>query len=180
MTARRVFLSLLASIVVHALAVSMIGRAQFEARENKEAVIMVELQEGLPDPVATKALSSVVDARPALVKPTASNPTGLSLRPKKLTSYRRYLLRVKARIEHFWNYPPEALQGRPDAITTIRFVIGDSGSLLNRLIETSSGSDHLDRIALDAVQKAAPFEKIPADLNLPQLQVVARFQYTGR
>jgi len=177
MTARRLFLSIFASLAAHALVVSLIGMAPITAKENKEAVIMVELQEEPNKAVPAKTLSSVVDDQPVTGTQTASKAGGLLLQSQKLTTYRSYLAKVKARIERFWNFHPAAIQGRPDAVTVIRFVIDASGSLLHRVVETSSGSDHLDRLSLEAVQNAAPFEAIPADLRLPKLQVVARFKY---
>jgi TonB family protein len=59
----------------------------------------------------------------------------------------------------------------------VKFSIGESGEITANQIIESSGSDYLDEGALDVVRSAAPYDPLPSEFNISQLNVVARFQY---
>jgi protein TonB len=74
-------------------------------------------------------------------------------------------------------YPQAAFDREEEGIAVIRFSIGEGGDLTASRILESSGHNFLDQGALDVVRSAAPFDPLPREFNISQLNVIARFQY---
>ena len=90
-----------------------------------------------------------------------------------------YLAAVRARIEAAKHYPFAAEQRRIQGVVTVNFRLSpDGGLLIEPTISTSSGFSILDRAALQAVQRAAPFPRFPgpaADMPAGPLSVELKF-----
>jgi TonB family protein len=62
----------------------------------------------------------------------------------------------------------------------LQFTIAPSGRLLDRAVIQSSGIPELDRAALAALERSAPFRPIPADLGSGPLSFTIPFQFRIR
>jgi periplasmic protein TonB len=62
----------------------------------------------------------------------------------------------------------------------LQFTIAPSGRLLDRAVIQSSGIAELDRAALAALERSAPFRPIPADLSSGPLSFTIPFQFRIR
>ncbi|MDI6726006.1 MAG: TonB family protein [Smithellaceae bacterium] len=180
MTGRRLILSVLISIFLHALVVSLLGMVQVRPAGKMDSVLIVDLMETPGEVKDHESGTTEKNSGPPPRKVREGEATGLSIKQKiGQTSYRTYIRQVKEKILLRWNHPPEVQQGKLRGITVIRFMINRSGNLIKTSVERSSGSDHLDRHSLRAVEESAPYGAMPADLDLATLQVVARFRYTN-
>lgn len=79
--------------------------------------------------------------------------------------YARYFEDWRARVEKIGNenYPPEA-RGRYYGALRLTVAIRKDGSVLDAILEKSSGSPVLDRAARRIVMQAAPFAPFPPDI----------------
>ena len=75
-----------------------------------------------------------------------------------------YLEMVRLRIERHKKYPHAARVRQIEGRVTVRFVIRPEGDIRSAEVVKTSGNRVLDRAALMAVKKAAPFPKAPAHL----------------
>jgi len=91
--------------------------------------------------------------------------------------YISYLKKIKRKIEVIWIYPQAALELEEEGTATVKFSISENGAILASGIVESSGSNYLDQGALDVVRSAAPYDPLPQEFQLSQLNIVARFQY---
>ncbi|MBU2551856.1 MAG: TonB family protein [Proteobacteria bacterium] len=98
----------------------------------------------------------------------------------KAPQYVSYLGQVKARIKQYWIFPPAARQKQEAGQLTAFFTLDRGGSLLQVLVEKSSGRPHLDQAALEAVRRAAPYPEFPRHINLDRLNIRAHFDYRIR
>jgi TonB family protein len=74
----------------------------------------------------------------------------------------KYVIRMKEKIKHVWQKPIEY----SDRIKVL-FEIDRNGTISHLKIATSSGQEHLDKKALQAVKQAAPFESVPTLIETP-------------
>lgn len=174
MTRRRLLIAVLISFLSHALAFSLFGTITQGMKEEKNiSSIMVELI------VKPNELALEIDVRtltqPSPPEKTLPKASDVLLDKDELADYQHYVRRIRARIEEHWRTQPDVQPVMGNRVTTIRFVIDRSGKLLENALKISSGSAALDLIALKTIEKAAPFEKIPLDLGLPRLEVIASF-----
>jgi len=72
---------------------------------------------------------------------------------------------VRGRIASARHYPPEGRSQGHEGRPVVSFLLGGGGELLELALLTSSGHTTLDRAALAAVERAAPFPGIPALLG---------------
>jgi len=86
-----------------------------------------------------------------------------------------YFLKVKKAIEDHWSYPTEAARKGQSGQLALEFVIHKDGHVLVELVR-SSGTDILDRYAVNAVKLSAPFPRLPAPLG-ESLRISASFTY---
>jgi protein TonB len=91
--------------------------------------------------------------------------------------YSSYLKRIKKKIEDIWIYPKAAFDREEEGVAVVKFSIGEGGDITSSSILESSGHNYLDEGALDVVRSAAPYDPLPREFNISQLNVVARFQY---
>jgi len=90
--------------------------------------------------------------------------------------YISYFAGIKRKIELVWGYPPAAAGVEGDVIAD--FVIGRSGRLESVTLVRGSGSRLLDDEALGAIRKASPYDPIPTEYKIANLQIRAHFIYT--
>ena len=71
--------------------------------------------------------------------------------------YRPYLIGVKRRIWERWSTPVMPKNSAPKGVLLVEFTLARSGRLSSSGVRETSGFPALDRAALDAVVRAAPF-----------------------
>jgi len=87
-----------------------------------------------------------------------------------------YFAGIKRKIELVWGYPAAADGIEGDVI--VDFVIGRGGRLDAINLVQGSGHKMLDDEALGAIRKASPYDPIPSEYKIPNLQIRAHFIYT--
>jgi protein TonB len=90
--------------------------------------------------------------------------------------YISYFAGIKRKIELVWGYPSAAAGIEGDVI--VDFVIGRSGRLDAVNLVRGSGHKVLDDEALGAIRKASPYDPIPSEYKIANLQIRAHFVYT--
>ncbi len=116
------------------------------------------------DPVAT-----VWEEAPGTM-PISVAPAPAPIKPETGLDEKHYTDRIKQRIEAAKKYPQRARRRSIEGVVKVLFTIGGRGELISISISSSSGSRILDRSAIKAVQKAAPFDAPPSGsitLELP-------------
>jgi len=172
------FAALVLSLVSHALVLSMPIMGYKAAAVQKEKTLTVRLSE--PPPPEPEVNETAAEKNPPSPEKEASSTPSMEQTVNLDTPdrrYRDYLLNVRRRIENRWSYPQGALQKREEGVTTIKFTIAAGGSLSGQEIITSSGSPQLDEHTLAVVRAAAPYDRLPGDLRLARLHIVATFHY---
>lgn len=71
-------------------------------------------------------------------------------------------------------------RSRASGLVVVRFEVGQTGALLSRQVEKSSGSRVLDDAAMAALDKAAPFPPIPPDTGKQSLVLSVPFEFIQR
>ncbi len=84
---------------------------------------------------------------------------------------RDYLNSIRLRIENKKRYPSEARKKQVEGKATVRFIITREGELKELKISRSARNIYLDRAAIEAVKKAAPFPSPPLTLFPAPLQI---------
>jgi protein TonB len=98
----------------------------------------------------------------------AETPTGSD--DGAMTQYYK-LISEKVRAEAFKRYERISRRSKVQGVVEIEFTIGRDGEMVSADIVMSSGSRILDRTALDAVKKVAPFAKPPKGSIVIQLPI---------
>lgn len=122
--------------------------------------------EDAPAPVMTELPSPIRETTAA----AASDAPALSA--ARLANARDYAAIVWKRI---MRHKPE--QARFLGNVTVRFVIAQDGGLTETAVMQSGGTDALDRSALEAVHKAAPFPPPPQDSGPAPVAFTIQFQF---
>lgn len=124
------------------------------------------------------------DATPVASRPTT---TQTQTQPQTATASggskhaASYAARVRAHIESFKIYPPQARRRHQTGMVGLIFTIDRQGRVLSAQVTTSSGNPVLDQAALDMLFAAQPVPKPPSDLPGESLRMttVAEFGLTG-
>ena len=90
--------------------------------------------------------------------------------------YISYFAGIKRKIELVWGYPAAAAGIEGEVI--VDFMIGRSGRLDAVNLVRGSGHKMLDDEAIGAIRKASPYDPIPSEYKIPNLQIRAHFVYT--
>jgi protein TonB len=93
--------------------------------------------------------------------------------------YISYFASIKRKIELVWQYPYEAAIAGIQGDLMIDFVIGRNGRLESLHLIRSSGHKILDDEAIRSIRTAAPFDPIPAQYDIPRLEIRGQFVYTN-
>ncbi|MEW6719670.1 MAG: TonB family protein [Thermodesulfobacteriota bacterium] len=91
--------------------------------------------------------------------------------------YISYFASIKRKIELVWQYPYDAAAAGIQGDLLIDFVIGRDGKLESAEMIRGSGHKVLDDEAMRSIRKAAPFDPIPKEYDIPNLQIRGRFVY---
>lgn len=175
--------AILISLASHVLVLSMpvIGEKPSPLPRNG-GLLTVHLTEPTPAPQEKD-----IKKEPVTVKkqptPTPAATTETDVKEDTIdlgsqdSRYRSYLLKIRKRIENQWKYPQAALQKKEKGTATIKFSIDKTGTLSAQGIVSSSGSQVLDDNTLAVIRAAAPYDRLPSDLGLSKLNIVAVFHY---
>jgi TonB family protein len=91
--------------------------------------------------------------------------------------YISYFASIKRKIELVWQYPFDAAAAGVEGELLIDFVIGRNGKLESAELVRGSGHKLLDDEAMRSIRKASPFDPIPNEYKIPNLQIRGRFVY---
>jgi TonB family protein len=180
MTSKKILIiSILISLASHVAMLCATGFIDFRGKARKDDVLIVTLKE----PAAAKDKITQEEAE----KPVHQVEEQVNSRRVKREEtvdlgsidikYSSYLKRIKKKIEDIWIYPQAAFDREEEGVTVVKFSIGEGGDITSSRILESSGHNYLDEGALDVVRSAAPYDPLPREFNISQLNVVARFQY---
>ena len=178
---RGFLIALLVSFASHALVLSMpvIGNRIMPPPSRPERPMTVELAEPLPPEPEVREAAAAIEPSGAGAK--AARTAAPEEQTVNLESpdrrYRSYLQKVRQRIENRWSYPETALKKGEQGIATVKFTIENRGVLSGQDVLTSSGSSVLDEHSLAVVRAAAPYDRLPPELSLARLHIVASFHY---
>ena len=89
----------------------------------------------------------------------------------------RYQDMVKRKIEEVREYPIWARRQKVEGEVYLRFIVLKCGSASGIKIVNSSGSEVLDRDAVDTIKRAEPFPAIPEKINVSQIQMELTIVY---
>ena len=179
MTSKKILIiSILISLTSHIAMLYVTGFIDFGGKARKDDVLIVNLKE--PAAIKEKITEEEkadkpvhkVEQQDRRVKREETVDLG-SIDIK----YSSYLKRIKKRIEDIWIYPQAAFELEEEGTAVVKFSIGEGGDITSSRIIESSGSNYLDQGALDVVRSAGPFDPLPHEFNISQLNIVARFQY---
>jgi protein TonB len=90
--------------------------------------------------------------------------------------YISYFAGIKRKIELVWGYPSAAAGAEGDVV--VDFIIGRNGRLESVNLIRGSGNRYLDDEALGSIRKASPYDPIPSEYKIANLQIRAHFIYT--
>jgi len=171
--------AILISLASHVLVLSMpvIGEKP-SPRPRDGSLLTVHLTEPVPAPQEKEDQKEPVTVKkqPAATPKTVAGEDTVNLGSED-GRYRFYLLKIRKRIENNWKYPQTALQKKEKGTTTVRFSIDKNGDLSSQDVVSSSGSQLLDEYTLSIIRAAAPYDRLPGDLGLSKLHIVAVFHY---
>ncbi len=85
--------------------------------------------------------------------------------------------RLRSGIYRVWNYPVKSKERGEDGYCLIRMSFNLDGSVKDVELVESSGFPRLDREAVAAVYKGAPYGKLPDAYKKEDLSILAFFQY---
>ena len=91
--------------------------------------------------------------------------------------YISYFAGIKRKIELVWQYPYDAQVAGIQGDLVVNFVIGPTGRLESVTLIDGSGHKVLDEEAMRAIRAAAPFDPIPSQYKVPNLQIRGHFVY---
>jgi TonB family protein len=180
-TKKILLLSILISLASHMAVLALTGLINMQGKSPGEDVMTVQLkeyQEDIAQPTETKGKN-----KPATQPAQESDNHGKRIKEETVdlgsidVKYTPYLKKIKEKIETIWTYPKSAYRKEEEGITVIKFSINKKGSLVSSGILTSSGSIFLDQGTIDVVRSAAPYDPLPPEFDLSQLNIVATFHY---
>ncbi|HLA28366.1 MAG TPA: energy transducer TonB [Syntrophales bacterium] len=180
-----IILSVVISLIGHALLISAAGLVDIRLRkEKKESIITVNMEE-ISAPkyrandknrhtVVPLSLATEIETGDELSE-NWENTVELDSPDKE---YAAYLKKIKRKIENIWSYPRQAFEREKEGTSTVKFSLDKSGKLLASRVIKSSGYDLLDKETISAIRAAAPYESFPPDINFSRLHILATFHYS--
>ncbi|MBN1928377.1 MAG: energy transducer TonB [Chlorobiaceae bacterium] len=111
-------------------------------------------------PVPATVTTTSQDAPPSCIRqelPAAESASAGTPQAAPAPQSGNYLSIVRSRIEAKKHYPPFARNLQQEGTVTVNVVIGADGAVVSTSLVKSSGFATLDKAALAAVRKAAPF-----------------------
>ena len=180
MSKKILIISILISFTSHVFVLYLSGFADWRGKSRKEDILTISLKEPMAD--MDKKLEEKKEAKPYHKNDENANNHRMKREDtvdlgSADVKYVPYLKKIKKKIEVIWIYPQAALELEEEGTAIVKFSISESGAILASGIVESSGSNYLDQGALDVVRSAAPYDPLPREFQLSQLNIVARFQY---
>jgi len=180
MSKKILIISILISLTSHVLVLYLSGFADLGGNAHKEDVLTISLKEPKEDTEKNQEGKKVnkpyYQAEDNVNKHNIKKEDTVDLGSLDV-KYMPYLKKIKRKIEVIWIYPQAALELEEQGTAVVTFSISENGAILASEIVESSGSNYLDQGALDVVRSAAPYDPLPREFQLSQLNIVARFQY---
>ncbi|MBA2126517.1 energy transducer TonB [Hyphomicrobium methylovorum] len=87
-----------------------------------------------------------------------------------------YMGKINAKVQRAKVNPRSQQTGR----VLLRFTVATDGSLVSKQVESSSGYQVLDDAALAAIERAAPFPAVPAEVGLKPMTFTQVFRFIVR
>jgi len=168
---------LAASVLGHAAVLAALAGAGSLAPPGATAdppVVAVRRVADLPAPAGPRLLLEQLGAEPAASAPDEGGAVALDSADP---GFRPYLLGVKRRIRERWGEPATTRAAAARGSLLVEFTLTRSGRLAETSVRETSGLPELDRAALDALARSAPFEPLPASIAGGSLRIRARFVY---
>jgi protein TonB len=91
--------------------------------------------------------------------------------------YQDYFNRIREKIRSKWTYPREAGDRGIQGELLLEFHIAKDGRLALLVLHSSSGTEILDRFAMNAVRLADPFPPVPDDIGKRGIPITVLFRY---
>lgn len=147
-----------------------------------------------PTPIARRML-------PTRSRPVVTRPAGLSPKPSRWASIERIErirpvlaptlgsratadaaveLAIGDWLKRYQRYPRAARRAGLEGIAQVRFVIDRSGTLRERELVASSGHAVLDRAALELLERAAPYPRLPGRIAVELIELTLPVEYRLR
>lgn len=88
-----------------------------------------------------------------------------------------FFKRFRDNIYNVWNYPPRSAERGEKGVCLLKITINRDGSVASVEAVDKSGFATLDREAIAAVYRGAPYGALPASYSGDDLQIMAYFEY---
>jgi protein TonB len=142
-----------------------------------QSLVVASAQTGQSEskPATSPAAKPAAPSHPAPAQtntqPQTTAPSGGS---KHAASY---AAKVRAHIESFKVYPPQARRRHQTGVVAFTFTIDRQGRVLSAQVTKSSGSPALDQAALNMLNSAQPLPKPPSDLSGETLRMTSSAEF---
>lgn len=184
MIPKRLFIvTIVISLALHVLLIALTGFTGFSTAMPKKGDIFRVHLEKSPQPAEDEAMGEK-PAPPGDEPSPQSEPargTGQREDTVHLDStdprYNTYLMQLRERIESHWSYPFTSYLMKEEGTAIVKFAITEEGGLIRPHILESSGYTSLDAESVRAVSSSAPLPRLPENLNLSRLHIIAAFTY---
>ena len=117
-----------------------------------------------------------VVAQPDQVVIVTEHSSGQEKKGGEATAVGLYLGKVNAQVQRSKVNP----RSRRTGTVVVKFTVGTDGGLLGRDVMSSSGVEVLDRAAISALDRAAPFPPIPPDVSGGPMTFTQSFRFVVR
>jgi TonB family protein len=104
----------------------------------------------------------------------AEETISLDTRDKRYVSYMSI---IKKRLASYWGYPREAKEQLMEGESHVLLSLSREGMLTGITVTGSSGHEILDREAVDAIKRSAPFPPFPDSITAGRLNINVTFDY---
>ncbi len=88
-----------------------------------------------------------------------------------------FFQRFRTQVYNVWNYPARSVERQEEGTCLVKITVNRAGEVVRVQLLESSGYATLDEEALDAVQKASPFGRLPRAYQKDELNIFAFFKY---
>jgi periplasmic protein TonB len=139
-------------------------------------------EEPRPEQKATPQVSAAPNettAPPPVEAPTAEKAAapkqGISSKPSEATlTWQKSLV---LHLNKHKKYPHEARKGGHEGTAAVSFTLDRSGKVIETRLDQSSGSDLLDKEAIEVLNRASPFPQPPSDVPNVTFQLTLPIQF---